>query len=201
MKNMRNANLILGQGGQTHSTQSPVSGSKKSTLIYSWTRHTRGPRTFVFAAIQFEVSLSSSHFLIHFLSHCKRKKKNHVLQLLMIQRGSHFCRSTEWAPFTLHLTGSCQFSPQLKLQHRGHSRSDKEQDQHGHDASSLNNALTRTDGHTCISLAWRRGTGLWQHGGSLVQGTTLTVDCTWGATGQETEMQLIVSLMLVCRRT
>lgn len=30
--------------------------------------------TLVFAAIQFEVSLSSSHFLIHFLSHCKHVK-------------------------------------------------------------------------------------------------------------------------------
>lgn len=29
--------------------------------------------TLVFAAIQFEVSLSSSHFLIHFLSHCARE--------------------------------------------------------------------------------------------------------------------------------
>jgi len=41
-------------------------------------------QTRVLAAIQFDVSLSSSHFLIHFLSH-------------------------------LHWTGSCQFSPQLKL--------------------------------------------------------------------------------------
>lgn len=32
------------------------------------------PNTLVFAAIQFEVSLSSSHFLIHFLNHCTREK-------------------------------------------------------------------------------------------------------------------------------
>lgn len=40
--------------------------------------------TFVLAAIQLDVSLSSSHFFIHF--------RNHI-----------------------HLTGSCQFSPQAKL--------------------------------------------------------------------------------------
>lgn len=38
--------------------------------------------------------------------------------------------------------------------------------------------LTRTDDHTCTSPAWHLGTGLWQHDGSLVQGTILTVDCT-----------------------
>lgn len=38
-------------------------------------KNTRKPLTFVLAAIQLEVSLSSSHFLIHFFNHCK---KNYV---------------------------------------------------------------------------------------------------------------------------
>lgn len=77
-------------------SQGPRHTQQNSALQF-WLRHTMWLQppsfsivtwhlghSFVLAAIQLEVSLSSSHFLIHFFNH-------------------------------LHLTGSCQFSPQLKL--------------------------------------------------------------------------------------
>lgn len=45
-------------------------GCHSSFHLIEYTKHKENILTFVFAAIQLEVSLSSSHFLIHFFNHC-----------------------------------------------------------------------------------------------------------------------------------
>lgn len=44
-------------------------------------KNTRKPLTFVLAAIQLEVSLSSSHFLIHFFNHCQKNDGKRTLNM------------------------------------------------------------------------------------------------------------------------
>lgn len=45
-------------------------GCYSSFHLIAYIKHKENTLTFVFAAIQLEVSLSSSHFLIHFFNHC-----------------------------------------------------------------------------------------------------------------------------------
>lgn len=45
-------------------------GCHSSFHLIEYIKHKENTLTFVFAAIQLEVSLSSSHFLIHFFNHC-----------------------------------------------------------------------------------------------------------------------------------
>lgn len=146
----------------------------------------------MFAAIQFEVSLSSSHFLIHFLSHCTRQKSYHfdwetIGNSLYCIVGK--CWSDWFVTWIAYLTLN-RVMPILSTVEAAHGRRIQSSEliyfqsfpiiHTWHKSFVIENeaALTRTDGHTCTSLVWHQDIGPWQHDDSPVLDTTLTIGCT-----------------------